>query len=89
MRWKAKPVPPDRREGDKRTVRRFALFPRRVEDDMDEDVVVWLEWYWCQQEWQWDIYSARWQTVGRYADDALLSRPLGERRPSGGGKADG
>lgn len=55
MRWQSPPV------GEKRTVRRFALLPKR----MDCGVFVWLEWYLSHEEFCRDWEGYRWKTWKR------------------------
>jgi hypothetical protein len=67
MMWAAKKPAPPPRFGDKRTVRRFALFPRLVDLDDDPPVRVWLEWYYVYQELTHSGYGYGWQTLARYS----------------------
>jgi hypothetical protein len=39
------------RHGDKRTVKRFAILPLRV----NSETIIWLEWYWSEE-----MYNIGW-----------------------------
>lgn len=67
MMWAAKRPAAPPIYGDKRTVRRFALVPRKVDLDDDPPVWVWLEWYFVYQELVESGYGYGWQTVARYS----------------------
>lgn len=77
MRWTAKPLEPPKKLGQKRTVKRFAFFPTRVDDDEDRPLLVWLEPFYKLQElkqvddgygWTWG-----WVTLSKHsADNAWL-----------------
>jgi hypothetical protein len=51
----------------KRTVRRFALWPTRLDGEEAEEMV-WLETYAAYQEWYNDGYAGGWKTVARYSE---------------------
>lgn len=80
MRWfKSRDDEKAVREG-KRTVRRFAFLPTEVDaDDADYKLVVWFEWYYAQQEFQYWAYGFRWVTIARYAYDPLIDPALAFR----------
>lgn len=46
---------PEIRQGDKRTIRRFALWPTLVDTEEDPPVWVWWEWYFLYQEFHWAV----------------------------------
>lgn len=43
------------RNGEERTVKRFAFIPTRI----DDNTVIWLEWYWSKER-----YVKRWTYEG-------------------------
>lgn len=45
MKWKI----PEPKDGDKRTVKRFAWIPQEITDDAGKRYVVWLEFYYIEQ----------------------------------------
>jgi hypothetical protein len=66
--WAAKPQKRTPELWDKRTVRRFALWPTRVDEEDDPPVVVWLEWYYVYQEASSGGYGGiSWRTLARYS----------------------
>jgi hypothetical protein len=68
MMWAARPLKRLAGEGDKRTVRRFALWPTRVDEEEDPPVMVWLEWYYVYQEAFVGVYGGLgWHTLARYS----------------------
>jgi hypothetical protein len=73
MRWEHKKVPP-KQAGQKRTIRRFALFPTVVEDESGREITVWLEHYYSVQEVTDGGYygSPKWTTIVRYASDPVI-----------------
>jgi hypothetical protein len=74
MRWPAKPETPEPEFTGKRTARRFAVFPTKVDLDEDPPCIVWLEWYWCYQEWDTSAYDPCWRTLARYSAQPELGR---------------
>lgn len=48
MRW---PVKQKEKVGAKKTVKRFALWPRRI-----DQINIWLESYWQVYEWKWETF---------------------------------
>ena len=42
---------PEYKQGDRRTIKRFAILPTRV----DSKTVIWLEWYWSEE-----MYFSKW-----------------------------
>ena len=68
MMWPARPLTPPPNYCDKRTRRRFALIPRRVDDDDPQPMWVWLGWYCEQQEYAHYGYGYSWRTIARYSE---------------------
>lgn len=63
-------VKPKYKLGDRRVIRKFALFPVRITDSL----VVWLERYWAKQEltesfWHDGPYRWVWETVDKSVAD--------------------
>lgn len=67
MMWAAKKPALPSRLGDKRTLSKFALIPRRVDLDDDPPVWVWLERYFVYQELVDSGYGYGWRTLARYS----------------------
>lgn len=56
------------KEGDKRTRRRFALFPTLVDVEEDPPMYVWFEHYYEYQELSyWGYGETKWHTLARYS----------------------
>ena len=52
MRWEKKPHP---KEGDTKVIRKFALWPREIENHW-----VWWEYYHSHYRWQWLYDYGEW-----------------------------
>jgi len=64
MRWK---TDNGLKNGDRRKVKRFALFPIAL----DDGYTVWLEPYWAEEEWEVvynDGYSTGWRTIRTWCE---------------------
>lgn len=61
MKWR---TPKQTKQGDRRTVRYFALFPTRLDDGW---TIMW-RWYWAEEEWYDQNGDRYWITLETWID---------------------
>ena len=47
------------RDGDERTIKRFAFLPTRI----DDNTIIWLEWYWIKERYYIGRNGVEWEEL--------------------------